>query len=214
MCKIAIIESYALFGSGIKKILTEVTDYKVVCEAENVEQMQLQLGEITPNVIVLDILHCNNGGIRAIKKIRHLYLKVPLLLIISEDYGYYFEEYISLGVKGFILKNASSAQLIKAIHKLENGEDYIRKEVWDILKDTLRSGKSGFLSPKLKPKLSDRETDVAKLFCEGLTYKEIGKRLNISPRTVETHKHNILSKLNLNSLADLIKYTISSNAHY
>jgi DNA-binding NarL/FixJ family response regulator len=208
MCKIAIIENYALFSSGITKILNEIETFNVVSEAENVEQMQLHLGEIIPDVIVFDIIHHSDAGIKSLKRIRRLFPKTSLLLIVSEDYGLYFEEYIHLGVRGLALSNVSSAQLIKAIHKLENDEDYFTLDVWNILKENLRSGKSGFLSPKLKPKLSDRETDVAKLFCEGLSYKEIGNRLNISPRTVETHKNNILSKLNLNSLADIIKYTM------
>ncbi|MEN8158117.1 MAG: response regulator transcription factor [Bacteroidota bacterium] len=211
MCKIAILESCTLFSSGITKILNEVEDFNVISETEKVEQMQMHLGEIIPDVIVFDILNHPNGGIKPIKKIRRLYPKTPLLLIVSEDYGFYFEEYIYQGVRGLILSSASCAQFIKAIQKLENGEDYIKTDIWNILKDKLRSGKPGFLSPKLKPQLSDREVDVAKLFCEGLSYKEIGGRLNISPRTVETHRNNILSKLNLNSLADLIKYTMSNS---
>ena len=116
MCKIAIVESCALFSSGITKILNEVEDFKVVSETENVEQMQLHLGEIIPDVIVFDILHHSNGGIKSIKKIKRLFPKIPLLLIVSKDYGFYFEEYIHLGVRGLILNNASSSQLIKAIN--------------------------------------------------------------------------------------------------
>ena len=211
MCKIAIIENSALFSSGITKILNEVENFNVVSETENVEQMQLHHGDLIPDVIVFDIINHLDAGIKSIKKINRLFPNTALLLIVSEAYGIYFEEYIHLGVRGLVLSNVSSAQLIKAIHTLENDEDYFKLDVWNILKKNLRSGKSGFLSPILKPKLSDRETDVAKLFSEGLSYKEIGNRLNISPRTVETHKNNILSKLNLNSLADIIKYTISNN---
>lgn len=211
MCKIAIIESCTLFSSGITKLLNEVEDFKVVGEVENVEQIHLHLGEIIPDVIVFNILHHSNGAVRSIKTIRHSFPKSNLLLIVSEEHGFYFEEYIHLGVRGLILKNSTPTQLIKAIHKLKNDGDFFRSDIWNILKENIRSGKSGFLSPKLKPKLSDRETDVAKLFCEGLTYKEIGDRLNISPRTVETHKNNILSKLNLNSLADIIKYTMTNS---
>ena len=211
MCKIAIIESCTLFSSGLAKLLNEVEDFNVVSEVENVEQIHLHLGEIIPDVIVFDLLHHSNGGMKSIKKIRHSFPRSHLLLIVGEEHGFYFEEYIHLGIKGLILKNASPTQLIKAIHRLKNNEDFFRSDIWDILKENIRSGKSGFLSPRIKPKLSERETDVAKLFCEGLTYKEIGNRLNISPRTVETHKNNILSKLNLNSLADIIRYTMTNS---
>lgn len=211
MCKIAIIERYPLFSSGLTKILNEVEDFNVIAETENADKMHQNLAELTPNVIVFDIHDYSNGGISSIKKLRRLYPGTPLLLITSEENGIYFEEYISLGVMGLILNNASSDQLIKAIHKLENGEDYIKSDIWNILKDHLRSGSSGLFSARLKPILSEREKDVAKLFCEGLSYKEIGNRLNISPRTVESHRNNILSKLELNSLTDLIKYSLKNS---
>lgn len=211
MCKIAIIESNALFSSGIKKILNEVDDFKVVIDIENTESLNQHLNAITPNVIIFDILNYSNGGIKSIKDVRRLYPQTPLLLITSKDNGPYFEEYIRLGIKGLVLNNASSNELIQAIHKLEIGEDHFNLDIWNILKDNIRSGSTRNLSAKSKSILSDRERDVARLFCEGLSYKEIGKRLNISPRTVESHRNNILSKLQLDSLADLIRYSISNN---
>lgn len=211
MCKIAIIESNALFSSGIKKILNEVDDFKVVIDIENTESLHQHLNSITPNVIIFDILNYSNGGIKSIKDVRRLYPQTPLLLITSEANGPYFEEYIRLGVKGLVLNNASSNELIQAIHKLEIGEDHFKLDIWNILKDNIRSGNTRNLSAKSKSILSERERDVASLFCEGLSYKEIGKRLNISPRTVESHRNNILSKLQLDSLADLIKYSITNN---
>lgn len=211
MCKIAIIESHALFSSGIKKILSEVDDFKVVFDIENTEGLHQYLKEITPNVIILDILNYSNGGIKSVKSVRRLYPQTPLLLIVSEERGCYFEEYIHLGVKGLVLNSASHNELIRAIHKLEIGEDHFNLEIWNILKDSIRSGNFRNHSARPKPVLSERETDVAKLFCEGLSYKEIGKRLNISPRTVESHRNNILSKLDLDSLADLIKYSLTNS---
>ena len=211
MCKIAIIESYALFSSGIKKILNEIDDFDVVIDIENSESLQQYHNDISPNVIVFDILNYSDGGIKSIKNVRRLYPRTPLLLIVSENDGSYFEEYIHLGVKGLLLNSAGSDELIQAIHNLEDGEDYFNLDIWNIIKDNLRAGNTSTRSSKPKNILSDRETDVARLFCEGLSYKEIGKRLNISPRTVESHRNNILAKLELDSLTDLIKYSLTNN---
>lgn len=211
MCKIAIIESYALFSSGIKKILNEIDDFDVVIDIENSESLHKYQNDISPNVIVFDILNYSDGGIKSIKNVRRLYPQTPLLLIVSEDDGSNFEEYIHLGVKGLLLNSAGSDELIQAIHKLEDGEDYFNLDIWNIIKDNLRAGNSSIRSSKPKHILSERETDVARLFCEGLSYKEIGKRLNISPRTVESHRNNILTKLELDSLTDLIKYSLTNS---
>lgn len=211
MCKIAIVESSPLFSSGLARILNEFEDFIVISESENADKMEQDLGDTIPDVIVFNAINHFNGGIKSVKKIRRHFPGTHLLLIVSDEYGFYFQEYIRLGVKGLILRTAKSDQLIKAINKLNNGEDYFKSDIWNVLKNNLRSGKSGFLSTGTNPKLSEREADVAKLFCEGLSYKEIGVRLHISPRTVESHKNNILAKLNLNSLADLIKYTLSNS---
>lgn len=93
--------------------------------------------------------------------------------------------------------------MIKAIKKLDNGEEYFSNTVWKVFKSYVQTRKKRILKSS---KLTDREVSVLKLFAHGLSYKEIGVKLSISPRTVETHKRNILSKLKINTTAEMIKY--------
>lgn len=210
MCRIAILENYTLFSSGIKPILVETNEFEIIGEAKNVDEFLIKFEDSQPEVIVFDIIHCENEGVKPIKKLKRNFSKTPILLVVSEDYANYFEEYIALGVKGFVFKDASCSELIKAIKKIKNGEDYFRKNVWMVLKNFIRSRKTGKYAKEKKSILTNRELSVIKLFCQGLTYKEIGVGLNISPRTVETHKKNILSKLNLKSTAEMVKYALSN----
>lgn len=209
MCKIAILENYSLFCSGIKPILEDTKEFKIVAEGKHVEDLLQQFGEEKPNVIIVDIIHCENEGIKPIKKIRRAHPRIPILLVVSEDYANFFEEYIALGVRGFVFKSADAEELVKAVVTLKNGKDYFRKNVWALLKEFIRSRRAGRFAKEKKSILTIREKDVLKQFCKGLTYKEIGANLHISHRTVESHKKNILKKLNLNSTAEMVKYALS-----
>ncbi|MCY1719286.1 response regulator transcription factor [Prolixibacteraceae bacterium Z1-6] len=203
MCNIAILEGFSLYSSGLKSILQNTHDFDVIAEAVSASDLCSKIGDRLPHVVIIDIIHGDNSGIKPIRKIRRRFPKVPVLLIVSPHYSDCFEEYIRLGVKGFIFNNSDGTDFIKAIKKLKNGEEYFEKTVWNIFKTSIQSRK---YTTKTTHKLTDREVSVLKLFSRGLTYKEIGASLNISPRTVETHKRNILSKLKINSTADMVKY--------
>lgn len=211
MCKIALLENYSLFNSGIKPILSEINHFEIIAEAKTIDKFLIQLDKNRPDVIIFDVIHCQNEGLKQLKKIKRSFSKIPVLLIVSEEYTYCFEEYIELGVRGFVFHDSSQEVLIKAIKKIKNGEDYFRKNVWLLLKDFIRSHKSDKSVQKKKSVLTKREVSVMKLFCNGLTYKEIGSNLNISPRTVETHKKNIQTKLKVNSTVEMVKFAFNNH---
>ncbi len=203
MCKIAILDKFTLFASAIRAVLRESNGCDVIVQAVDCNDLFKQLKNVKPDVIVVDVIHGDNSGMRNIKKVRRTYPKVPVLLILSENYSDCFEEYLRLGVKGFVFCDATGNDLIEAIKKLKDGGEFFRKKVWEMFKTSIQKRK---YSKKKDQVLTDREVAVLKLFSSGLTYKEIGKSLNISPRTVETHKRNILAKLKINSTADMVRY--------
>jgi len=211
MCKIALLENYSLFSSGIKPVLAEINRFEIIAEAKTVEKFIIQLNKTRPDVIVFDAINCKDEGVKALKKIKRSFSKIPILLIVNEDYTYCFEEYIEQGVRGFVFQDSSPEILIKAINKLKNGEDHFRKNVWFLLTDFIRSHKASKSAQKKKSVLTKREESVVKLFCNGLTYKEIGSNLNISPRTVETHKKNIQTKLKVKSTAEMVKFAFNNH---
>ncbi len=212
MCKIALLENYSLFSSGIKPVLSEINHFEIIAEAKIIDKFLIQLGKKDRlDVIIFDIIHCQDEGLKQLKKINRSFSKIPILLIVSEEYTYCFEEYIALGVRGFVFHDSSPEILIKAINKLKNGEDHFRKNVWFLLTDFIRSHKAVKSVNGKKFILTKREVSVVKLFCDGLTYKEIGSNLNISPRTVETHKKNIQTKLKVKSTAEMVKFAFNNH---
>ena len=208
MCNIAILERFALLGSGIKAILKSKVECVVVAQSKTSTELLASLGDLMPDVIVIDIMSTDNSGMKPLRKIRRALPKVPVLLIVSSHYADCFEEYIRLGVKGFIFNTSNGEELVAAIKKLENRKEYFPNKVWKVFKDSIQLGKQ---QKNTVQKLTDREVTVIKAFSNGLTYKEIGAQLNISPRTVETHKRNILAKLKMHSTADMVKYAYRNN---
>lgn len=205
MCRVAILDKFTLFASGIQSILNNAPECKVIALAATYNDLVKELKSVHPDIIIVDVLNGDDSGMKSLKKIRQTYSKIPVLLILSQSHADRFEEYIRLGVKGFIFNDATGKDLVEAIKKLKNGGEFFRKKVWDIFKTSIQKRKYG---KKKTEMLTDREVAVLKLFSQGHTYKEIGTLLNISPRTVETHKRNILSKLKINSTAEMVQYAI------
>ncbi|QIA08194.1 response regulator transcription factor [Draconibacterium halophilum] len=210
MCNIAILENYSLFCSGIKSVLEETGECKIVFESKTISDFMTKLKNGNPDVIIIDIIHCLDDGISTIKKIRRKTSRTPVLLVLSTDYSDSFEEYISMGVNGFIFNDAGADNLVNAIKVLQNGEDHFPPQVWLLLKKYLRTKKVA-ATYEDKRILTNRELSILKLFCKGYTYKEIGAKLNISPRTVETHKKNIQTKLSVRSTAEMIEFAYQND---
>ncbi|WP_340114248.1 response regulator transcription factor [Maribellus mangrovi] len=212
MCKIAILENYSLFCSGIRPVFNEISDFEVAAEAKHVRDFTPLLKECKPDVIIIDVLHCDNDGILAIKKIRAKKSKTPILLVVSKDYSEHFENYIAMGVNGMVFNSSGAEELILAVKTLMDGGDYFPPRVWILLKEMLRSKRKDIVPDKeTTTMLTNREVDVLRLFCKGYTYKEIAYDLNISPRTVETHKKNISTKINVRSTAEMVEFAIQNN---
>ncbi|WP_372650815.1 response regulator transcription factor [Draconibacterium sp.] len=212
MCYIAILENYSLFCSGIKSVLEESKECTIVFEAKTINDFIKKMNDEKPDVIIVDIIHCHDEGISTIKKIRRKTSRTPILLVLSSDYSSFFEDYISLGINGFVFNDAGSNALINAVKALKNGEDYFHPRVWQLLKKYLQSKKIT-ITHEEKKILTSRELNILKLFCKGYTYKEIGAKLNISPRTVETHKKNIQTKISARSTAEMVEFAYQNNLH-
>jgi len=212
MCRIAILENYRLFCSGIRPVLDKVDELEVVAEAKQLRDFTDLIKETKPDVIIIDVLHCENDGISSIKKVRSKSARIPILLVVNKDYSAHFEDYIALGVNGLVCNSFGPEQLIEAVKTLRSGEDYFPPKVWILLKDYLRTKRTDIIPiADTKSTLTNRETDILKLFCKGYTYKEIAFNLNISPRTVESHKKNISSKINVRSTAEMVEFALQNN---
>ena len=206
--KILIVDDHQLIRLGVKSILKKEAQFELVAEAENGMQALQLVRKYEPEIVLLDIhlpLMQGNEVCRAILK--EYPLTKVLVLSVEKDESY-INEMVRSGALGYVLKDASITELSNAIKVLIQGNSYFSKEVSAAILSQIgqqRKMETKFNSPK-KPRLSKRDLQVLKLISEELTNKEIAIKLFISPRTVDTHRRNLLQKLEVKNTAGLVKY--------
>ena len=206
--RILLADDHRLFRSGMRRILTERSDLEVIGEASNGIELLRQLGELTPDLVILDISMPEMRGIEATSEMKasHADLKV-LILTMHKDIDY-LQSAINAGADGYLLKEDADDALFTAIDTIRAEKSFISPSLTSEFSDRLMEIFRGDLkSPE--DKLTPRERSVLKLIAEGKTSKEIGELLFVSARTVEHHRANAMKKLNLKNLADIIKFTIN-----
>ncbi|WP_146161521.1 response regulator transcription factor [Mangrovibacterium marinum] len=203
--KIAIFENYSLFNSGLRSMLSDQDQFEITGISSKVADLMVQIRKNMPDVLLFDILHTDGAGSSMLKKIIRKFPELPVVIMTSMQFSDCFADLVKLGVRGFVFENETPDDLRKALRKVTSGTNYIPAEMQKWLKD-VSPAKAVRPGASRRNILTEREISILKLFCQGLTYKEIGKQLFISPRTVETHKKNILTKLRLKSTAEMVKY--------
>lgn len=209
--KIILADDHKLFRDGIKSLLSTVKDIEIVGEVSSGNELLKLLEEIKPNVVITDISMPDLSGIEATKIITEKLSNVYVLILsmhISEEY---ILDSIKAGAKGYLSKDINREELIIAIHNIANGEGYYNKEVSEILlKSYVKQTKIKSKNTSHKAHLTNRELEIVKLVAEGFMSKEISDILNISIRTVDSHKSKIFQKLKLKSSIDIVKYAIKN----
>lgn len=207
--KIVLADDHTLVREGLRELLQSMSDMTVVGEAGD----GLEAIEITkkhqPDVLIIDIAMPKMKGIEAIKEIKRSFPDIQILVLSMHSKTEYVRQTLKNGASGYMLKQSASEELKAAIIAILNGDIYLSPaisksiiEEWK--KDTEQKAALG---AKLE-NLTDRERAVLKLLSEGYSNKSAAELLHISIKTVETHRHRIMQKLNLNSFADLVKYAI------
>lgn len=137
MRKIAILENYSLFCSGIAPVLASTGELEVVAESKHLREFLDKLKTVNPDVIIIDIIHCEMDDVSIIKKVMAKASKTPVLLVVSKDYSHQFENYIALGVNGIVCTSSNREDLIDAVKSLHDGMDYFPPRIWILLKEYL-----------------------------------------------------------------------------
>lgn len=195
MIKLLIIEDHPLVVEGYKTLIESHQDFSLCGVANNAKDALLLLESCNPDVILLDIMLPGMTGLDLIEIIHTKYSKSKILVVSTFSQRYYVETMLEKGAKGYLLKNASSNEIIEAIHSVYDDEIFLSKEISDNLKKNATQPIS----------LSRREIEVLKLIATGLTNKEIAEKLFISPLTVDSHRKNLITKLDVRNTASLIK---------
>lgn len=199
---IILADDHVIFRQGIRKIIEEVKDFEVVGEAGDGLQLLQLLKTTGPDLIILDISMPNLRGLEATEEIKKQYPQVKVLVLTMHKKKSFVQLGLKAGAEGFLLKEDADSELFRAIETIRKGNIYLSPLLSNILRDLA-------LVETETEKLTRREREVLKLLAEGKKAQEIAALLYISLPTVRSHRYSIMKKLNLKSLADLIKYATS-----
>lgn len=206
--RIALVDDHALFRNGLKLLLDNTKNFKVVAEASNGREFVDQLTpDNAPDVVLMDISMPVLNGIDATREAMGIapQMKVIALSMFGEDDYYY--EMINAGAKGFLLKNSDISDVMNAIEQVVAGNNFFSQ---DILYNVIRNFQPRKELENADANFSKREMQVLKEICKGLSNQEIADSLFISKRTVDKHRSNLLSKTNSKNTANLIMYAIKN----
>ena len=202
-------DDHVLVRQGLKRIINGTGDLAVVGEASDGLELLELLGKVSPDMVILDISMPRLRGIEAIQEIRRIRPNARVLILTMHRDKEYLYQSLSSGAMGYLLKEDADQELFAAIGRIRQGKTYVSPYLSDqVLDDLVQAGKGeGKLSLETDT-LTVRERQIVKLIAEGRSSKEIGDLLFISPRTVENHRANIMEKLRLNRVVDLVKYAV------
>lgn len=200
MIKVLLVDDHPLFREGLKYRLSLESEIEVAQEAENGKQALALLQQQCFDLVLMDINMPEMDGMYVLELIREQELDCKVLMLSMHDNKEYILAAMRHGANGYILKDVPGNELIAAIKKVASGKSYFSSEVTEILSKELAGEQRGVVTR--------REQLVLRLISHGLNDKRIAQELNVSVRTVETHKRNIKQKLGIDSTAGLVRYAI------
>ena len=203
MIRVVVADDHGIVRSGVRMLLDQQEGMQVVAEAEDgVDAVQAALKH-RPDVLVLDVSMPRMTGIQATHEIKQHLPNAAIVLLSMHDDQRYFYEALKAGAAGYVLKRTADSQLVDAIRAALRGEPFISPVAEEeLIRNWLNEG--GQAGSELTP----RELEVVKLIAEAHTNKQIAQVLNVSEKTVESHRGNLLAKLGMRDRVELVRYAI------
>jgi DNA-binding NarL/FixJ family response regulator len=205
---IILADDHALMREGIRNIIEAVPGLKVVGEAGDGYELLKMLKNKLPDMVILDISMPGLRGIEAAREINERYPEVRILVLSMHKSQEFLAMALEAGANGYLLKEDTGDELLQAIARLRTGRTFLSSTLANTLSTDIIAICRGNLTSRADP-LTARERQILKLIAEGHTDRQIGELLFISLRTVQRHRYNIRTKLNIRHTADLVKYAIA-----
>ncbi|TFB45685.1 response regulator transcription factor [Pseudomonas sp. F01002] len=196
--RVALVDDHALVRDGIKALLAVMAPLEVVGEAENGADAIEMVGRCQPDLLLVDISLKDMNGLELTRVLRKQYPSLKVLVLSMYDNNEYVSESVRAGASGYVLKNSPSREIIAAIEAIASGGTFYSAEIAQRL----------IADKSTDNELTPRESQVLYKMAQGLNNKEMARELDISVRTVETHRLSIRRKLNIDKPAALVKYAI------
>jgi len=206
--EIVIADDHTIVRQGLRKLLEEEDCLKITGEAMNGREAVTIVHKLEPDVVIMDIAMPVLNGIEAARQIKQSTLKTKVIILSMHDHTRYIRELLSIGVSGYLLKNAVSNDIIKAIKKAVKGETYLSPSISNRVIEDYVGMNQKTSQDELYNTLTNREREVFQMMVEGHTTKKISEMLCLSPSTIKSHRSNIMGKLKMDNISKLIQYAI------
>lgn len=210
MIKVAIVDDHKMFRDGIAYILNSSEGYQVIWTADCKEETIKKLSSHQPDILLMDISLGDDNGIDLTEEILRTYKDQLILALSMHHEEEYIVKMVEKGARGYLLKDSGVEELKKAINKLMEGEYYYNETVLRSLIQKVQSPGKAERSSSGSDKLTVRETEILRLVADEMSNQEISQLLHISPRTVETHKRNMIGKLDVKNSIGLVRFAFEN----
>ena len=209
--RILVADDHEVVRKGLRAMLASRPGWEVCAEASDGREALAEAAKHQPDIIVMDINMPEMNGLEATRKILEQLPRTQILILSAHDSENLVREMLTSGARGYVLKSDIGEDLIAAVEALCRGRLYFTSSVADyVLRESRRGAALGDPAQPPRPRLSPREREVLQLLAEGKSNKEVAVALEISVKTVETHRGNLMEKLGTHSLSDLVRYAIQN----
>ena len=203
-----IVDDHPIVRKGLAQLLEQESDLAVCGEAADVREARAGLGLVSPDVVILDLSLPDSDGLELIKEIRAKYGQLPVLVLSMHDESIYAERLLSAGANGYIMKQAVGDQLIVALRRVLAGGVYVSERIGASMIERFAIARRKYAMDPIE-RLSNREVQVLNMIGRGKTTREIAGDLNLSIKTVESHRQRIKKKLSLDSSPRLVQFAVN-----
>jgi DNA-binding NarL/FixJ family response regulator len=206
LISVLLVDDHAMFRAGIKALLEAAGKVEVVGEASSGDEAVDKVRELKPDVVVMDLSMPGSNGLEATRRIAALELDTSVLVLTVHAEEEYLVPVVEAGASGYLTKTSADTDLLEAIRVVARGQVFLPPKATTLL---LKQYKAAESSEEVSLKdLSTREQEVLALTAEGYSSREIGKKLFISPKTVDTYRSRIMDKLGLSHRSDLVRFAL------
>ena len=205
--RVLIVEDHPIFRMGMTDLINQEKDLKVCGHADDVTTARTALGNLSPDMVIVDITLKASNGLELVKEIHDRDRHLPVLVLSMHDEALYARRALRAGARGYIMKEEASDAVVSAIRKILAGGTWVSDRVMGSLLDQVRQCGSAASQPP-RDQLTDRELEVFELIGRGFSTGRIAKQLNLSAKTVGTYRDRIKLKLGLDTSADLTRRAV------
>ncbi len=207
--RILIADDHDLVRRGVKALLQSRADWQICGEANTGREAVLKAEELKPDIVILDISMPDLNGLDAARRIRKASASTEVLILSMHYSDQLIREIVDAGVRGYIVKSDSDRDLIIAVETLAKHQPFFTPLATEVILSNFNAGGPVTKAPEsIRDRLTSREREIVQLLAEGKSSKEVASSLSLSVKTVETHRANIMRKLDLHNVSELVRYAV------